>query len=111
MVVRIAGPIKPRIAQRRQVQRTFSLIEGLLKHSSLGRCRLPKAGYTTTLQLLRTIGSVAKHQKSHANENQRPQLPKAQVKKFENAEIAEQQEGADADEYGWAERQIFGDLV
>src|SRR5215469_8741567 len=53
-VTTTAGPIRPRITQRWQLQRTRLLIE--IYPSSLG----------TTLQ------PVAKHQNAHTNQNQRP---------------------------------------
>src|SRR5215467_11943483 len=59
-VTRMAGPMRPRIVQRWQWQRTRSLIEV----SFLSRLRSSRAAY-----------SVSKHKHTDTNQNQRPQPP------------------------------------
>src|SRR5579859_182580 len=86
-VMTTAGPMRLRITQRRQLQRTRSFIE---IHPS---------------PLRTTLESIAKHQHANTNQDQGPEPPYAP--KWKPIEIVQEKKYAQPDQNNWADRAVL----
>src|SRR5260221_7899486 len=82
-----AGPIRPRMVQRRQVQRDGALIE----RSSRQRSSL-------------AANLISEHIQASSDQNERPKT--ADADELENAKIVEQKQKSQANQDNWADRTL-----